>query len=372
MKKKLSSIAALLGALAPALLSGSCSGSDKAWSLSGNIAGLDGATSLAIEALGATGRWYVVDSLTTDASGNYSYTAATAAPYPEIMRFTLPGAGSIYFPVDSVDRITIDASAADFAVNHRIGGSAAARNVNDIDSIIRVADADDETGRMNLKRQLADFITSDSTALIAYYVINKSVADKPIFDPTDAFDNRVYGAAAQAFANYRPNDARGKALLQAYIEGRRALGKHGEPQTRTIEVEAQGLIDIDRYDNRGERHSLAEVAAKGKPVVLSFTSYDLDSSPAYNIVLSELYNKYHDRGLEIYQLAFNPDELQWKEVARNLPWITVWNSPTDGSAVVASYNVNMLPLTYIIGSDGVIAERVENPDRLAAALAKHF
>jgi len=371
MKKAFLSIPLLVCALAPAVFS-SCSGDDTAWRLSGKIDGLDAGTTLTIEALGATGHWYVVDSVRTSADGEFSYTAAAPAPYPEIMRFTLAGAGSIYFPVDSVEHITIDAAAGDFAVNHRIGGSESALRINEVDSIIRVASTDDEVERMNLKRQLADFITADSTAIISYYIINKSVDDKPVFNPADPFDNRIYGAAAQVFANYRPDDARGKMLQRIYFEGRRALGKNGDPQVQTIELSEQGLIDIVRYDNRGERHSLAEVAAKGKPLVLSFTSYDLDSSPAYNLILSELYAKYRDRGLEIYQVAFNADELQWKQVAKNLPWITVWNSPTDGSQVVTSYNINMLPLTYIIDSHGDIVERIENPDELASAIGRHI
>ena len=189
------------------------------------------------------------------------------------------------------DVLTIEAEANSFATKHHINGTASARRINEVDSIIRVVRPDDETGMTNLKRQLADFITADTTAIVSYYIINKSLGDKAIFNPSDAFDNRIYGAAAQVFANFRPNDARGKTLTQAYFEGRRALGKETLPAMQTIELPEQGLIDIVRYDSRGNRHSLSELAAKGKPVVLSFTSYDLDPSPAYNIALNEVYSK---------------------------------------------------------------------------------
>lgn len=371
MNKNIFPISIVAFLAVPALFT-SCSSQSDGWSLRGNINGLDSGRSLAIEAPSATGGWYVVDSVHPSSDGTFSYTSAAPAPYPEIMRLTLPGSGNIYFPVDSVDCVTIEAEANSFATKHHINGTASARRINEVDSIIRVVRPDDETGMTNLKRQLADFITADTTAIISYYIINKSLGDKAIFNPSDAFDNRIYGAAAQVFANFRPNDARGKTLTQAYFEGRRALGKETLPAMQTIELPEQGLIDIVRYDSRGNRHSLSELAAKGKPVVLSFTSYDLDSSPAYNIALNEVYSKYRNRGLEIYQLAFNPDELQWKQVARNLPWIAVWNSPTDGSHVVASYNINMLPLTYVIDSHGDIVERVENPADLDSAIRKHI
>ena len=119
--------------------------------LRGKIHGLDSGHPLAIEAPSATGGWYVVDSVHTSSDGTFSYTSAAPAPYPEIMRLTLPGSGNIYFPVDSVDCVTIEAEANSFATKHHINGTASARRINEVDSIIRVVRPDDETGMTNLK-----------------------------------------------------------------------------------------------------------------------------------------------------------------------------------------------------------------------------
>ena len=62
--------------------------------------------------------------------------------------------------------------------------------------------------------------------------------------------------------------------------------------------------------------------------------------------------------------------MEWKRKADNLPWITVWNSPVDGAEVLMQYNVGALPVTYVIGRDGTIAERVTDPAKLAAAVAR--
>ncbi len=190
-----------------------------------------------------------------------------------------------------------EAEANSFATKHHINGTASARRINEVDSIIRVVRPDDETGMTNLKRQLADFITADTTAIISYYIINKSLGDKAIFNPSDAFDNRIYGAAAQVFANFRPNDARGKNIDSGILRRPTRAWQGNTPAMQTIELPEQGLIDIVRYDSRGNRHSLSELAAKGKPVVLSFTSYDLDPSPTLiTSPLNEVYSKYRNPG----------------------------------------------------------------------------
>lgn len=344
-----------------ALCLGSCSVPD-GWSVDGVLTGVQPGTRLALEKYG-NGRWLLVDSLTVAENGDFGYDSKTAARYAEIMRITLPGAGSIYFPVDSVDDIVVEADSANFS-HARIFGTPAVAAFQAVDSIVMSAPGVTE----NLQRSLIPYITADTTGIVAYYTVTKSIGRTPIFNPNESLGNRVYGAAAQTYATYKPNDPRGRALLQAYAAGRQALGRLPEPETSTVEIPETGFIDIERYDYSGRLCSLSSLATPGKTVLLSFTSYEVPSSPAYNAVLNELYTAYHNRGLEIYQLAFDQNEATWKEAARNLPWITVWNSPADGMTVAANYNVGVVPVTYII-RDGEIVSRVDDFEQLSTAVA---
>ena len=97
----------------------------------------------------------------------------------------------------------------------------------------------------------------------------------------------------------------------------------------------------------------------------------MDNSPELNIILNQLYTLYKNKGFEIYQIAFDPEEVEWKTSARNLPWITVWNSLADGDEVLANYNVGAIPMSFII-SNGEIAKRVPNPADLPAQVGKYF
>ncbi len=337
------------------------------WSVKGTLEGASDGTKLAVEACNA-GHWYVLDSVDVSKDGRFEYKSAEPAAIADIMRVILPGKGSVYFPVEGTDAVTINANASTFGTGHRLGGTDMAHAVGAVDSI--VASTSDVA---ELQKKLAGFIVSDTTGIVAYYTVGKSVGNTLIFNPKENFGNRIYGAAAQVYAHYKPEDPHGDALKAAFFEGRRALGKIPEGESgQVIEVPESGLIEISRYDNRGELHSLSEVAGKGNVVLLSFTAYDQQFSPAYNSILNDLYTLYHDKGLEIYQIAFDNDEVAWKEAALNLPWVTVWNSGHDGAAVLNSYNVGALPMTFIIDRQGNLTSRVVDPTDLPKQVGRMF
>lgn len=355
---------AALGVVALAMAS--CS-QRTGWSVEGSVDGAPEGTMLAVEANNA-GRWYVLDSVATAGNGSFSYQATEPSFRAEIMRLTLPGSGSIYFPVDSIDAVTVLASAESFSGKHTLSGTHLAQAVSRVDSI-----ALSGNDRESIRRELANIIAMDTTGVVAFYAVGKSLDNQALFDSNEAFGNRVYGAATQVFATHHPLDTRGLALRQAYFQGRRALGHIPETEATTVlEVPERGTIDIVRYDNKGVKHSLDSLTSQGKVVLLSFTGYSLENSPAYNSALYDLYTKYHEKGLEIYQIAFDADEVAWKNAAVNLPWITVWNAPSDGSSVLSVYNVGALPMTYIINRQGDLTKRVIDPSELSAELAKLF
>ncbi len=352
----------IYGALA-VMAATSCS-HDSGWSIRGKLDNAPENATLALEANNA-GHWYALDSIKVDKNGNFSYTAPAPLQGQDILRITLPGKGSIYFPIDSIDKVDITADAGTFGTGHTLSGSALTSGVVRVDSI--VASTDDPIA---LRRELINVMTADTTGLISYYALGKSVDGKPLFDPAESLGNRAYGAVAQVYASRRPLDPKGTAVQKAYFEGRRKLGKVNVNQ-QVIELPETGFIDIVRYDARGKQQSLKELS-QGKVVIVNFAQYDLQGSPAINAMLNALYSKYHDKGLEIYQLAFDNDEVSWREAARNLPWTAVWNAPSDGPEVLAHYNVGSLPLFYIIDRNGDLIERIETPADLPGKVAKQF
>lgn len=349
------------------LTAASCSHSD-GWQLSGTVADADGSR-MALEGYN-NGLWYVIDSLDVRDGGRFDYRAAEPAPYPEIMRISLDGR-SIYFPVDSVDHVKIATTAAGFGTSYTVEGSDDADRVRRIDSIINasVAARGAAVTRTDeqLKRSLLTVALDAPTVMASYYLVNKSVDGKPLFDLTNRSDLRYFGAVAQRFRTERADDPRSEYLAQVYVAAQRASRP---AKTASIEVPETALFDIVRQDERGTSHSLADLAKKGGVVVLSFTAYGAETSPAYNVALNSVYQKYHNAGLEIYQISFDADETTWRQTAANLPWITVWNSTTDGNQPLIDYNVGAVPQTFIIDRTGSLVARVTDPSRLDAEIAK--
>lgn len=347
------------------MLPTSCS-QNKGWSVSGTVDGAPTGTHMALEANNGN-NWYLVDSVAVDSRSRFSYKADAPAPHSEIMRLKYKGE-LVYFPVAGVDAISVDTYADRFGSAARVSGTPLAETIAAIDSTVAsISDTD------SLRRRLVEYITADTTGIVAYYTIGKSVGGKLLFDPAEDLGNRVYGAAAQVFATYRPLDPRGAALRRAFFEGRKAMGRVSpriEPDA-VITLPETGIIDIERYDSKGNLHRLSDVVGKGKVVLLSFTAYDMAGSPSYNAALYELYTRYQPN-IEIFQVAFDDDEVQWKEAARPLPWIAVWNAPVDGSTLLAQYNVGAIPMTYIIDRNGDLGARVVNPADLPKTIARYF
>lgn len=361
-----------LSCIAAALLSQSC-GTRSGWSVSGHVDGAEG-RKLALQAFN-NNSWYTIDSLAVDSKGKYEYRSATPAAFPEVLRLALDGE-NIYFPVDSVDEITISSDASSFGRAYSLYGTPTARCFATIDSLIAatVAEKGEAAAATDslMKRNLAQLIIASNDPLASYYVVNKRIGGQAVFNPASKRDLAVIGAAAQCFESNLPDDPR-TASLRALFLSSKVAANPGMYEPSTVEIPESGLsADIKAYDNRGKAHSLYDVASKGNVVLLSFTDYRLDSSAAYNVLLADLYKKYNDKGLEIFQVAFDDNEAEWKQSAVNLPWITVWHSPEDGNAVLTSYNVNILPLTYIIDRDGVLKTRVVDPTTLEKELKGKF
>ena len=57
------------------------------------------------------------------------------------------------------------------------------------------------------------------------------------------------------------------------------------------------------------------------------------------MTLRDIYGKYHDRGLEIYQVSVDPDEHFWKTQTAALPWISVHDEDALNSQYLSRYNV---------------------------------
>lgn len=349
----------------------SCSGGNK-WHIDGKINGLSEGELLVLEGSNQ-GYWYPMDTIKVSSDGSYSY-SREAQGYPDIYRLRV-GDKAVYFPIDSIESITLTADAPNIDLTYKLSGSPQAENLVRVDSMLLAAAAKggvrSVTENTQLKRELGNMLLADPAGIVTYYIINKRVGGTPIFNPANKDDLRLIGAVANAFNEKRPSDPRSGYLRRLFISNRpkspRATGGNDVPLA--YEVRA---FDIKLFDNTGKEHSLLDLTSKGKVVVLNFTAYSADESPAFNVALNKVYEKYHSQGLEIFQVAFDSDEYAWKQTAKNLPWITVLNGAADGDKALRDYNVGSLPAIFIFDRNGDIVERVTDLATLDSAVARRL
>ena len=332
---------------------------------------IDGAsdTTLVLEQ-SSNGEWLIIDSVKVDKGGKFSI-SATAPQVPSIYQLRM-GDQAICFPIDSLDHLTITAKMPNYATDYTIGGSEHAEQVMKIDKeAIRLASTGaDEAAMQAWKDQLARQIVADPSGIVAYYTINKYIGNRPLFDPMNDNDLRIIGAVANAFNSFRPNDPRTDYLVNVLLDGQRRRRSMSAP-TDTVYADVASIIDIKLQDYNGKEHKLSQVASNNRIVLLDFTAYATEISPQMNKLLNDIYKAYHSHGLEIYQVSIDPDNVAWRESARNLPWITVYDPMGVNSKNVGTYNVTGMPTTFII-RNGEIVERVEDATRLKAAVGKYM
>jgi len=358
-------------ALAAVAVLTACS-SDKGWSVSGNIQDPVEGAKLAIDGYGPLGMWYNIDSVDVSAKGDFKYRAEAGSPYPDVYRLTYNGK-SVYFPIDSLESVTVNASAKNFDSDYVLTGSDMAIELMNVDkliaSTIAAKGADAAATDADLKHKLAEAALSDTIGITSYYLINKTIGGKPIFNDADKADLRLIGAVANKFDQRLPNDPRTAFLKQRFLAARKELGM-GAQSTTVVEIPEMGLIDIELYDAKGRKQALSDLAKKSAITVLSFTAYSLDASTPYNMELNKVFEKYD--GLGIYQVAFDADEALWAKSAANMPWTAVRYDPTKGDTLLRLYNVGALPATFIINGKGDIVERVTDPSQIDAAILRHL
>ena len=127
------------------------------------------------------------------------------------------------------------------------------------------------------------------------------------------------------------------------------------------------MIDIALTDNKGRVRRLTDL--KGQVVLLDFHVFGQKESPARILALRELYNKYHDRGFEIYQVSLDGDEHFWKQQTEALPWISVRTDETNNGFLTV-YNIQTLPEFFLIDRGNNLVSRSQQIKDVDTAIQK--
>lgn len=371
MKKTISTLLAACALGLAALCS--CS-KPAAYTVEGEVAGAEPGQKVAVEQFNGL-QWLALDSVKIGKNDTFKYQGADSVAAFEILRLGYNGQ-SIYFPVAQGDAVTVSAKADDFAGAYELGGTPSAQAMMLADRLIAASIAGQGTAATlsdeQLKRQLAtDYMLNDSIGAVAYYLIRKTVGGKSLFSPANRTDVMAMGAVATKLTQLYPDDPRTTQLAADYMAARQALGMGATGQQINLTADETGLIDIALPDRNGQTVKLSDVAASAPATILSFTSYGLDNSAAYNLKLNQVVEA--NPGVAVYQVAYDDDEVYWYQASSALPWTAVRGASQAGQTAYLSYfpyTPSVMPLTFVINGHGEISARVDNLDDLDAQVKK--
>lgn len=319
----------------------------------------------------------VVDSVKLDDKGAFSF-SGKAPEAPEFYRLRIAGQ-IINLSVDSTETVDIKASYPSMATGYTVEGSAECATIRELalkqidlqnrviavqnnpnlgynltrDSIDRLVEAYKE----DIKR---NYIYKAPMRASSYFALFQTLGNMLIFNPREnADDVKVFAAVATSWDTYHPDAVRGKNLHNIAIEGMKNVriirNKMAAQNIDASKVNVSNIIDISLLDNQGNRRNLTDL--KGKVVMLDFHVFGSKESTKRIMQMRELYNKYHDRGFEIYQVALNPDEHFWKTQTAALPWISVRDPEGLQSQNLAAYNVSSIPTFFLIDRNNEVKKR---------------
>ena len=348
----------------------------------GVVAGADGQL-MYLENVGIS-NVVTLDSIKLAPGGKFKFTEKRPE-YPDFYRLRLNNQ-LINFAVDSTETISFVADAGTFATSYSVEGSENSKAIK----AITLAQLDANQAISRLRKEYEDKMISDTTyrmkvlaaadaykevarkyiysapmSTAAYFALFQQIDGLLFFDLYDRKDVKAYGAVATSYNHTYPESPRSKHLYNLTLQSMKVLRAQRPVDYSNVETKEISFLDIELPDVRGEVVKLSTVAP-GKVVMINFTAYQTEWSPALNMALGELYTKYHDQELEIYQVSLDSDFHFWRNGASNLPWVTVHDPQSVYSQVAGLYNVKQLPALFILDRKGNLVKRVEDVKKLEA------
>lgn len=331
----------------------------------------------------------VIDSVKLNSDGEFKF-EASSTPYPEFYVLRLNGQ-VINLVIDSVESVKINASAKTFATDYTVEGSEANQDLKTItlaqykagQSLIdlqkKVNNKEiDASAFLEGIQEIASAYKTEANNLIyanpknpaAYFALFQKINGYLFFDPYEKADYGSFGAVATSWDTFYSESPRAPHIKDFTLKALK-IRKQGEQAPIDIEnakeITAKDYYKIELPNAQGNPTSIESL--KGKVVLLDFTLYQANESPAHNMALYKIYTKFKPN-LEIYQVSFDSDPHLWKNAAVNLPWIAVHDINSMNSDLIFKYNIQGLPSLYLFNKEGELTKRILPTDNIEAEIQK--
>ena len=316
----------------------------------------------------------ILDSTRLGSSGEFRF-KSTRPAYPDFYSLRLNDK-IITFAVDSCEDINITAQALNFSTEYTLVGSetsiriqqlrksvmeiqrkanALTYNLSANDRNAKIADIEKD---IEVHKTMArTLILQNPRSAAAYYAIYQKVNNTYLFSPYIKIDKPYCAAVATSYNTFMPEYERSKNLYNLVMDAilTERKDKQKEKWDEVLAIAGKGYIDIALPDKSKIVRKLSEL--EGKVILIDFSAYESQQSVDYTFSLRDLYNKYHSRGFEIYQISLDKNKQLWEQSVANIPWICVRDENGPNTHYIASYNISSIPTTFLMNKQGTIIAR---------------
>lgn len=296
------------------------------------------------------------DTLKTSAKGEFKKILPVEKGQPEFYYITKDGRRVASIIAEKGDKIVVNVDTLGIAhIEGSLGSVLLQQADGAFDAFLEAFSSTSDQSKLtklyiDYYRQCTKFVASHPYSLAVIPVLTQHIAPgAPVFSQlSDAF----------LFRNTADS------LKTVYPESRYVKNLDAEAKRRESEYKMDALIsnasqagypELVMTDINGQSVSL--YGSKGKITLLHFWTPADPAQSRLNIeTLLPLYNEFHKKGFEIYSVCITNNKADWASIIKEqkLPWINVCDGLGLSSRAIATYNLQQLPTSLLLGSDDII------------------
>lgn len=267
------------------------------------------------------------------------------------------------------DKITLEA-AGDIFYNYRVKGSEESELIRtftnaylgEYDKFIALVDSGDSAYAINIA-------TAAIRNQIAFAITNADKLASVYATKLHFFEEHIPMLSSRGISHIHQktiSDALAKSYpTSPYID---MLNRDIEYATMLLTAPESLYPNISLTDINRNTHNLSDY--KGKVTLLCFWTSEDSMSNIFVGEFKEIYNRYHDKGLEAYFVSADQSRIRWIEMVQKQqhPWTSVYGG--DDPLVFTSYNIQVVPYAFIIDREGTMQYAPLVPKELEALIKK--